>query len=881
MGDGQERGKAGQAPLEGAGDLDPLGRYLAGLSGGYKDVLALALKRLEGRRFLWRPARLARLLREKIAKVEDVAGALADDPARKLPLKTVPLRLAGGQPKAAAPLGSPLLAPRAAALMAAYGRKNGRELLELASRFRDEPVLGDLAAFVIASEYFLADRAVEHGTRLLADTDLSPASRRVVLEKLAVAQVKTGDYAGAKESWWAFAALAAPPDPDPRLLFADLFWASDPAAALDVLDAVEAERVRMSQAYTILHIMLRLQQRGVRATRAIQTRRPGFGAEPLIAEYNIARAEGGLVAAQEPLREYYAAHSLAAPRFERGEAIDVTAIASDLTVAEPGPVGPLVTVIVTAFNAEGTIAAALASLRHQSYRNIEIIVVDDASGDTTREIVAREMADDPRIRLLPNRGNIGTYLSRNRAMVQARGAFITFQDADDWSHPERIARQVALMTANPDVVLSKSSWLRMRPDGSIPLRRWTRGFSHLNPSSLFIRAEALPRLGYFDAVRADADFEYARRADLLFASGAIRTLSLPLSIGFLGDASLTGSGPTAINVESYSPVRTRYKAAWVDSYAARMVDGALPLPALPASYGYAVPSEMAVDLDGVDAWFSEGAETSEGSPRVWTDRPPFWFGISLISAQASKDWERTVAVFRNCLRAILAQDDPHFRVVVAGHERPEVPELNDPRVSFIVSDRAPAAKPSEFRADKMWKRRLIFHRMRAGGGGYFMPVDADDLVSNRLVSYIRAQGVKPGFVIQKGYALDWTARRLAMVPGAWSVPFERVCGTSAVVLLDPERIPMLHQTDVDDVVQALLGPHANWRLTAEEVGRPLEEIDWPAAVYVVNTAVNLSFQRQRAGGRAGQMLSNFARAEVGVTPEIAEEFALEWLLPEA
>ena len=107
----------------------------------------------------------------------------------------------------------------------------------------------------------------------------------------------------------------------------------------------------------------------------------------------------------------------------------------------------------------------------------------------------------------------------------------------------------------------------------------------------------------------------------------------------------------------------------------------------------------------------------------------------------------------------------------------------------------------------------------------------------------------------------------------------RVCGTSAVFLLRPEQIPLLHQNDMDDVAQALLGPHANWRLTAEEVGRPLEEVDFPAAVYVINTAVNLSFARQRAGGRAERMLENVARAEIPVTPEIVAEFALDELFP--
>jgi len=883
-------------PLAGE-ELDPLTRYLATTTEGYRGLLMLVIDRLEKRpieRFILPPFSVAkkirRLITNKLAAADDLAIQLAFDPARRLPLKGVPARFGlatvGGRPGSSDVELAAALDP----LVAAFRRRDLRTLLDLATRLRPgggwrRDVLRDMADFLLATEFFVADLAVAAGGRLVA----AQAGRdcfveevhRLVLEKLAIAQVKTGDYAAARETWRRWSEQPARGQV-PDLFYAELFAHHDPEGSLAALDRVFAESERLPQSFAMLRGMLTLERRNIDAAEAAVAPRGRLGPDSSFARYNVALAGSGMTIARRFLDKFYSQHDLARPRFARGDRYDVNIMVSDVTEAEVVPAaadGPLVTVIVTAFNVAGTIAAAVASLRAQTWHRIEIIVVDDCSTDGTTDVVRDLAARDPRVRLIVNRSNIGTYLSRNRAMAQARGAYITFQDADDWSHPQRIERHVDLMESRPDLVMTRSHWIRMASDGHIPMRRWSRSFAHPNPSSLFLRRSALSALGYFDAVRVDADFEFTRRAHLLFGEDAIETIAMPLSIGFVGDVSLTRSGPTAIDAEGWSPVRAAYKRAWVESYGQRIVAGTMTLPALPAAPPYPVPPEMAVDLTGVAAWFGEGAEEVPSTESGWGDRPPFWFGISLISRTASADWERTVTVFRNTLRAILAQDDPDFRVVVSGHDRPDIVEMDDPRVSFIVSDRPPAAKPSEFRADKMWKRRLIFHRIREAGGGYFMPVDADDLVSRRLVSYVRARGVRDGFVVMQGYVLDWSRRLLAAVPGAWSAPFERVCGTSAVFLLRPEQIPLLHQNDMDDVAQALLGPHANWRLTAEEVGRPLEEVDFPAAVYVINTAVNLSFARQRAGGRAERMLENVARAEIPVTPEIVAEFALDELFP--
>lgn len=109
--------------------------------------------------------------------------------------------------------------------------------------------------------------------------------------------------------------------------------------------------------------------------------------------------------------------------------------------------GPLVTVLVPCFEAEGTIDIALRSLAEQTYRNLEIVVVDDASTDRSVEVVERWAEEDRRIRLLRQPERRGAYAARNLGLSRATGRWVRVHDADDWTHPDAIARQVVPLLA--------------------------------------------------------------------------------------------------------------------------------------------------------------------------------------------------------------------------------------------------------------------------------------------------------------------------------------------------------------------------------------------------------------------------------------------------
>ena len=103
---------------------------------------------------------------------------------------------------------------------------------------------------------------------------------------------------------------------------------------------------------------------------------------------------------------------------------------------------PLVTIAITAFNAEDTIERAVLSALAQEWRPVEILVVDDASSDATVERVATMETQHPEIRLIRHSVNQGVAAARNTLIEHATGEFIVFFDDDDQSAQHRVAAQL-------------------------------------------------------------------------------------------------------------------------------------------------------------------------------------------------------------------------------------------------------------------------------------------------------------------------------------------------------------------------------------------------------------------------------------------------------
>ncbi len=103
-----------------------------------------------------------------------------------------------------------------------------------------------------------------------------------------------------------------------------------------------------------------------------------------------------------------------------------------------------VAVVVPAYNAQGTLAATIASVRAQSFRDLEIIIVDDGSRDATTAIAEDAARSDPRIRVL-SQANAGVAAARNLGWQSTSAPFIAFVDADDLWAADKIERQMAAL----------------------------------------------------------------------------------------------------------------------------------------------------------------------------------------------------------------------------------------------------------------------------------------------------------------------------------------------------------------------------------------------------------------------------------------------------
>lgn len=186
----------------------------------------------------------------------------------------------------------------------------------------------------------------------------------------------------------------------------------------------------------------------------------------------------------------------------------------DREIATTGLV-PRVSVIVPAYNAEETIAAALRSALSQEMPVHEVIVVDDGSGDGTTAVVQGIGG----VRLIEQR-NAGPAAARNAGIAAATGDWLAFLDADDVWLPQKIRVQCALLAAHPEVAMCSSDWVRAQglappavDPGDIALRRFGwREILRLNrfqTSTALVRRDVAERVGGFrTAIDGTEDWDF-------------------------------------------------------------------------------------------------------------------------------------------------------------------------------------------------------------------------------------------------------------------------------------------------------------------------------------------------------------------------------------
>lgn len=218
----------------------------------------------------------------------------------------------------------------------------------------------------------------------------------------------------------------------------------------------------------------------------------------------------------------------------------------------------LVSVIVTAYRPdEEQLASSVRSILNQTWRNLELIIVDDCSGSDYTSVFESVCQLDSRIQIIYAPVNRGTYVARNIGYSASSGDFITGQDDDDWSHPQRLARQIQFMQSNADFIGCRVMAIRCDDH----LSRCRVGYRPvvLNPSSLMIRREGYEQIGDYLESRKGADSEYYFRLKAV-SGGKVANLKEPLSvIRILPDSLSRGDFSAGWRHPSRSSFRSAYR----------------------------------------------------------------------------------------------------------------------------------------------------------------------------------------------------------------------------------------------------------------------------------------------------------------------------------
>lgn len=126
----------------------------------------------------------------------------------------------------------------------------------------------------------------------------------------------------------------------------------------------------------------------------------------------------------------------------------------------------IVSIITPSYNSSQYIRRTIDSIRSQTYQNWELIIIDDCSTDSSREVIQHYVDQDSRIKLICLEENSGAAVARNTGIKHAIGRFIAFLDSDDTWHPEKLEKQLHFMLKN-DYAFTYSQYHQVNENGDL------------------------------------------------------------------------------------------------------------------------------------------------------------------------------------------------------------------------------------------------------------------------------------------------------------------------------------------------------------------------------------------------------------------------------
>ncbi len=180
---------------------------------------------------------------------------------------------------------------------------------------------------------------------------------------------------------------------------------------------------------------------------------------------------------------------------------------------------PLVSIIMPIYNGAAYMEESIRSVLSQSYKNIELLICNDASTDTTAEIIERLMGEDSRIKTIRNKVNSGIAISRNNLLDRIAGKYFITQDCDDNMLPGKVAKQVAYMEAHPECGMC-GTWARKVDERTVPFGKIMHPIDDVDirismlfqnsmvQPSVMVRSEFIEKYRYNGELLVCEDYDY-------------------------------------------------------------------------------------------------------------------------------------------------------------------------------------------------------------------------------------------------------------------------------------------------------------------------------------------------------------------------------------
>lgn len=128
---------------------------------------------------------------------------------------------------------------------------------------------------------------------------------------------------------------------------------------------------------------------------------------------------------------------------------------------------PLISVVLPVYNGEKSVAKAIESVLDQTYKNIEVIIVNDGSEDSTQEIILKCFPNQTNLKIIKNDKNLGFVKSQRIGIANANGKYIARIDDDDlWISKEKLEKQIGFLERNKDYVLVGSCFIKIDQSGN-------------------------------------------------------------------------------------------------------------------------------------------------------------------------------------------------------------------------------------------------------------------------------------------------------------------------------------------------------------------------------------------------------------------------------